>query len=62
MPETITVIPVAGRKVRNPATGQPIPAEGIQVEKSAFWTRRINDGDVTVAPAKAKTRAKASKE
>lgn len=43
-----TVYPVTGRLVRHPATKQPIPAEGIEVEPDSFWRRRLADGDVSV--------------
>jgi len=34
--------------VRDPVTMQPLPPEGVQVEKNTHWIRRINAGDVTL--------------
>lgn len=31
--------------VVNPATNRPIPAEGLEVPKDAYWTRRLQQGD-----------------
>lgn len=48
MPEnTIFVKPAAGMRVVNPATGQPLPAEGEVVENGTYWIRRLDDADVT---------------
>lgn len=46
------LIPAPGFKVPDPAflntPGDHLPPEGRDVEPSTYWTRRINDGDVTV--------------
>jgi len=34
------------RRVRDPATGLPLPPEGCFVEWGAYWARREDDGDV----------------
>jgi len=48
----IRIAPVQGRVLRNPDTGEPIPAEGALVRRSSFWVRRLQDGDaVHVSPA-----------
>lgn len=48
------VIPTQGIVIRDPDTRQPIPAEGREVPKNAFWVRRLRDGDVReAAPAPA---------
>ena len=45
-----------GRRVRNPATGQPIPgvadtdAEPVAVAMDSYWGRRVADGDVVAMP------------
>lgn len=38
--------PTGGRRVRDPATGQPIPASGVHVPSSVYWARRLREGDV----------------
>ena len=46
------VLPVEGRAVRDPNSLQLLPDEGREVpDGDLFWTRRILDGDVTVAGA-----------
>jgi hypothetical protein len=43
--------PAPGLNVRSPDHGgQFLPAEGAEVESSAYWTRRKRDGDVTLGP------------
>jgi hypothetical protein len=48
--------PAQGRRVIDPATGDPLPAEGAHVADSTYWRRRIKDKDVTrvAAPAEPK--------
>ncbi|CCP02968.1 Mu-like prophage FluMu protein [Erwinia amylovora Ea644] len=43
------VKPVPGRIVRDPVKGTPLPASGENVPDSAFWHRRLKDGDVVQA-------------
>lgn len=43
------VKPVAGRLVRNPVDMQPIPEDGLLVERSMFWVRAVHKGDVQLA-------------
>lgn len=60
---TITVYPVAGRLVRHPDTGEPVPMSGIAVPRAPFWLRRLRDGDVTTArPAEKPAEKEAAKE
>jgi hypothetical protein len=33
------------KRVPDPTTGAPLPAEGAWKERTQYWTRRINDGD-----------------
>lgn len=40
------VKPKDGRKVIDPATYRELPVEGKEVPRSAYWLRRIKDGDV----------------
>lgn len=57
----IHVKALPGRRVRDPATGQPLPDKGLKVAPSAFWDRRIADADVEiVAPRAAKKSAPTS--
>jgi hypothetical protein len=46
MNEPIHLIPIAGLRVVNPATGQPLPPDGETVERDTYWIRRLGDGDV----------------
>lgn len=64
MPAVITIKPAPGLRVLDPATMQPLPPEGVQVEKNTHWIRRIKEGDVTlVTPAKSSAKpASAAKE
>lgn len=64
MSEKLYLIPAAGLRVVNPATGQPLPPEGDTVEQGTYWIRRLNDGDVTegVAPAQAASKPASKKE
>ena len=50
---TMKVYPVAGRLVRHPRTGEPVPAAGLAVPRSPYWLRRMACGDVTTRPARA---------
>lgn len=62
IPETERfVIPAAGLRVVDPATGQPLPAKGATVRGHAeHWVRRINEGDVAVGtPTKETARSTA---
>lgn len=43
----------AGAIIRDPATGQPIPAHGASVAWSSFWQRRWDDGDLEETTEKA---------
>ncbi|MGN7832661.1 DUF2635 domain-containing protein [Pseudoxanthomonas sp. 22568] len=50
------LIPARGLRVINPETRRPLPPEGEEVARDAYWQRRIDDGDVAEgAPPKAKT-------
>lgn len=51
--DTVYLIPSPGLRVVNPATGQPLPAEGAEVERDTYWIRRLNDGDVAQSLAAA---------
>lgn len=44
--DKIFVTPVAGRLVRHPETGDPLPKEGMSVVRSPYWLRRLKEGDV----------------
>ncbi|MBP5106883.1 DUF2635 domain-containing protein [Pseudomonas protegens] len=47
MSKRITVLPVAGRAVPDPEAGDLLPASGREVSDSAWWRRRLADGDIT---------------
>lgn len=50
------VRPAPGVQLRDPVTGHFLPAEGAEVQPTAFWLRRLRAGDVVavdVAPAPA---------
>lgn len=58
------ITPKPGLLVRNPATGETLPAAGAEIPPGphrAYWLRRQLDGDVTISmgikaqPAKSKT-------
>lgn len=53
------VKPTDGRLVRCPVKGTLLPASGENVPDSAFWYRRLKDGDVVQAQEEQPT-AKAS--
>ncbi|PHM60623.1 hypothetical protein Xsto_03822 [Xenorhabdus stockiae] len=42
------VKPVAGRLVRCPVKGEPLPDAGAYVPDTLFWHRRVRDGDVEI--------------
>lgn len=48
----IYVTPREGLNVKNPATNEDLPAEGMSVESSSYWTRRALARDVTVGEPK----------
>lgn len=48
MREKIFLVPRPGYIVRDPETKKPLPAEGMEVEKSSYWVRRIQAGDVSI--------------
>ncbi|WP_431281658.1 DUF2635 domain-containing protein [Humitalea sp. 24SJ18S-53] len=56
MTDRVYVFPAPGRRVRDPATGLPIGAEGLDMPRDSFALRRIADGDlVLAAPPAAET-------
>ena len=54
-PTTMLVVPAVrdGRppRIADPQSGQYLPATGAVVPRSAFWLRRLKDGDVQLKPA-----------
>lgn len=53
--DKIFLKPAEGRQVRDPATKEPLPAEGDFKPRNSYWLRRIKDGDVVMAsPVKKK--------
>lgn len=52
--DQIFIKPVAGAKVRDPHTAIHLADDGEYKPRTAFWARRITDGDVVqVKPPKA---------
>ncbi len=57
------VIPAPGLQVRDPATLQMVPPEGIDIDPTDLtWARLLQDGDVVEQPVKAAAGGKPSKE
>ncbi|MBK5340021.1 MULTISPECIES: DUF2635 domain-containing protein [Pseudomonas] len=54
MSNRITVLPAAGRAVPDPEAGDLLPLEGREVLDSAWWRRRLADGDITIKTVKVK--------
>lgn len=48
----MNVKPVSGRQVPDPEKGGFLPPEGREVEATAYWLRRLADGDVTEVEVK----------
>lgn len=46
------VEPASGRQVPDPEKGGFLPPKGRKVEATAYWLRRIADGDVVEVEAK----------
>jgi hypothetical protein len=46
--KTIRIKPAPGKVIVHPITRTRVPADGQTVAESAYWLRRINDGDVIV--------------
>lgn len=42
----ITLKPAHDRRVVDPATRKPLPAEGDTVTRNVYWLRRLREGDV----------------
>ncbi|WP_248806053.1 DUF2635 domain-containing protein [Pseudomonas sp. MWU13-2100] len=53
MTQRITVVPAPGRAVPDPEAGDLLPLEGREVADSAWWRRRLADGDITLNTAPA---------
>lgn len=54
MSNRITVLPAAGRAVPDPEAGDLLPKDGREVLDSAWWRRRLADGDITIKTVKVK--------
>lgn len=60
MKNTITLKPAHDRRVVDPATRKPLPADGADVERSVYWLRRLREGDVTEVKAAPQTAVKSA--
>lgn len=50
--DTVCLLPAQpGVTVRDPITREPLPAGGAPKPLDTYWSRRLVDGDVKVAPA-----------
>lgn len=47
--QIVHVKPVSGRRVLDPVSLRPIPADGMAVELTSYWRRRHLDGDVELS-------------
>ena len=52
--------PVNGRRLRKP-DGTLLAKDGERVQKNSYWLRREKDGDVTLSPIGAATKAPINK-
>lgn len=50
------VKPLSGRNIPDPDKGGFLPPEGRAVEASAYWLRRVSEGDVFEAKPTQKTK------
>jgi hypothetical protein len=46
----VFVKPAPGLKVRDPVSYKHLPTEGREVPEDVYWIRRLNVGDVVLAP------------
>lgn len=60
-PEMFFIKPVGGAKVRDPHTTMHLANEGEFKPRTAFWVRRIADGDVVQAKQPKSTRVAGDK-
>lgn len=44
----VFLVPKSGMLIRDPMTGDRLPARGKRVELNSYWSRRIAEGSVTV--------------
>jgi hypothetical protein len=58
--KTIRIKPAPGKVIVHPITRVRVPAEGETVTESAYWLRRIADGDVIVDVAPVPSARKAA--
>ncbi|MDR1946640.1 MAG: DUF2635 domain-containing protein [Desulfovibrio sp.] len=50
-PTTVFIRPAPGLVIADPQTGDYLPEKGAIMPRSAFWLRRMKDGDVLEGPA-----------
>lgn len=44
----VLVLPVTGRRCKDPETLELLPEKGKKVYPTGYWKRRINDGDCVI--------------
>ena len=49
MSDTMFLVPKPGTQVRDPVTAEPLPESGAAKPRTAYWFRRLRDGDVQEA-------------
>jgi len=49
--KTFFIKPAPGIRIADPQSGEYLPEAGALMPRSGFWLRRLQDGDVLVAPA-----------
>ena len=52
--ESFWLVPVPGRRIRDPLTQRPVAEGPAEYPKDSYWTRKRNDGDMEeVSPPEA---------
>lgn len=54
-PQNFFIRPAPGLRIADPATGAYLPEAGAFMPRSAFWLRRLKDGDVVEAAKQEKS-------
>lgn len=57
----IKIKPKTGLKIVDPETNRALPVEGLEVEQTTYWLRRLSEGDVILSEEKEETKAQPAK-